>query len=108
MQFTISLSRIWQFYSMNFRISGIVELWGISTKLRYLLKISSDEKKIYYCELYSIVYGEIIFLNDNQYFYVYLYWGKCPLGHIPPPCKTLHKNFFKFFSFFILDVYCYK
>ena len=54
-----------------FRICGIVELWCNSTKLRYLLKVSSDQK-IYYCELYSIVYGEIIFLNDNQYFYVYL------------------------------------
>ena len=61
MQFILSLSRIWQFYSINFGICGIVELWGISTKLRYLLKVSSD----YYCELYSIVYGEIIFLNDN-------------------------------------------
>ena len=58
MQFILSLSRIWQFYSINFRICGIVELWGISTKLRYLLKI-------YYCELYSVVYGEIIFLNEN-------------------------------------------
>ena len=42
MQFILSLSRIWQFYSINFRICGIVELWGISTKLRYLLKVSSD------------------------------------------------------------------
>ena len=81
MQFILSLSRIWQFYSINFRICGIVELWGISTKLRYLLKVISDEK-IYYCELYSIVYGEIIFLNDNKYFCAYLYWGKCPISHI--------------------------
>ena len=46
-----------------------------------------------------------MFLNDNQYFYVYLYWGKCPLGHIraPPPCKSLHKIYL-----FILDEYCYK
>ena len=46
--------------------------------------------------LYSIVYGEIIFLNDNQYFYAYLYWGKCPLGHIrpPPPCKIITQIFF--------------
>ena len=73
MQFILSLSRICQFYSINFRICGIVELWGISTKLRYLLKVSSDKKKYYY-ELYSIVYGEIIFLNDNKYFYAYLYW----------------------------------
>ena len=42
MQFILSLSRILQFYSINFRICGIVELWGISTKLRYLLKVSSD------------------------------------------------------------------
>ena len=42
-----------------------------------------------------------MFLNDNQYFYVYLYWGKCLLGHIrPPPCKSLHKNFFNFFFIF--------
>ena len=36
-----------------------------------------------------------MFLNDNQYFYVYLYWGKCPLGHIRPPPLANHytKNF---------------
>ena len=50
--------------------------------------------------LYCIVYREIIFLNDNQYFYAYLYWGKCPLGHIRPPplAKSLHK-FFNYFYF---------
>ena len=80
MQFILSLSRIWQFYSINFRICGIVEL-------------------------YSIVYGEIMFLNDNQYFYVYLYWGKCPLGHIRPPplanhyTKFVFKFFYLYFSF---------
>ena len=42
-----------------------------------------------------------MFLNDNQYFYVYLYWGKCPLGQIrPPPCKSLPPKFFNFFYFF--------
>ena len=101
MQFILSLSRICQFYSINFRICGIVELWGISTKLRYLLKVSMRLKEIYYCELYSIVYGEIIFLNDNKYFYAYLYWGKCPLGHIRPPlAKALHNFFFQIFKFF--------
>ena len=36
-----------------------------------------------------------MFLNDNQYFYVYLYWGKCPLGQIrPPPCKSLPQKIF--------------
>ena len=33
----------------------------------------------------AMKYGEIMFLNDNQYLYVYLYWGKCPLGQIRPP-----------------------
>ena len=33
MQFNLYLSRICQFYSINFRICGIVELWGISTRV---------------------------------------------------------------------------
>ena len=49
--------------------------------MRYLNKTnihikSGDQKKIYYCELYSIVCCEIMFLNDNQYSYVSLYWKK--------------------------------
>ena len=41
-----------------------------------------------------------MFLNDNQYFYVYLYWGKCPLGHIRPPLQIItQKNFHFFFHF---------
>ena len=38
-------------------------------------------------------------------FYSYLYWGKCPLGHIRPPpfAKSLHKLFFS--KFFILFFY---
>ena len=44
---------------------------------------------------------EIIFLNDNQYFYAYLYWGKCPLGHIsPPPLQNHYTNFF--FNFYFI------
>ena len=39
-----SLSRIWQLYSVKFRICGVVELLS-----KYQLKI------IYYCKLYSIV-----------------------------------------------------
>ena len=49
-----------------------------------------------------------MFLNDNQYFYVYLYWGKCPLGHI---CSMLANHFPKTkkkIVFFILNLYCYK
>ena len=31
------------------------------------------------------------------YFYIYLYWGKCPLGHIRPlPCKIITYFFFHF------------
>ena len=46
--------------------------------------------------------------KDNQYFYVHLFWGKCPLGHIgpPPPLQiitqlhyTLH-NHYKLHFFF--------
>ena len=95
MQFILSLSRIWQFYSINFRICGIVELWGISTKLRYLLKVSSD---------YSIVYGEIIFLNDNQYFYAYLYGENAHFDiNAPPPLQNHYTNFFS--NFYILFFY---
>ena len=40
-------------------------------------------------------------LNDNQYFYVYLYWGKCPLGHVRPPLANHYtKKKFKFFILF--------
>ena len=56
-----------------------------------------------------------MFLNDNQYFYVYLNWGNAHWDrYAPPPCKSLHKkifnSFFQFFFslFFILDVYGYK
>ena len=62
MQFILSLSRIWQFYSINFRIC---EIMGYFDKTKTLIKSKERLKKIYYCELYSIVYGEIIFLNDN-------------------------------------------
>ena len=73
MQFILSLSRIWQLYSVMFRICGIM---GYFDKTKILIKSKYRLKKIYYCELYSIVYCEIMFFNDNQYFYVYLYWEK--------------------------------
>ena len=103
MQFPFFVSHLSN--SINFRICGIVELWDISTKLRYLLKVSSDKKK-YIIVNYIVLYREIIFLNDNKYFYAYLYWGKCPLGWQ----KHYTIFFFKFIYlfFFILDVYCYK
>ena len=43
-----------------------------------------------------------MFLNDNQYFYAYLYWEKCPLGQIrPPPLQIITQKFFPiFFSHF--------
>ena len=49
-----------------------------------------------------------MFLNDNQYFYVYLYWGKCILGHIRRdhffsyPLQIITQKFFIYF--FISDV----
>ena len=50
---------------------------------------------------------KFIFLNDNQYFYAYLYWGKCPLGHIrPPPCKIITQIFFKFFFILFFHFRC--
>ena len=40
-----------------------------------------------------------MFLNDNQHLYVYLYWGKCPFGHICPMIannyRKIKKNLFK-------------
>ena len=42
-----------------------------------------------------------MFLNDNQYFYVYLYWGKCPLGQIrPPPLQIMTQKLKQFFFHF--------
>ena len=78
---------------------------GYFDKTKILIK-SKRLKKIYYCELYSIVYGEIIFLNDNQYFYAYLYWGKCPLGHIrpPPPLQNHYTHFFFPFRYILLQI----
>ena len=40
-----------------------------------------------------------MFLNDNQYFYVY--WGKCPLGHIRPPLVNHYTEIFSNFFYFI-------
>ena len=47
-----------------------------------------------------------MFLNDNQYFYVYLL-GKMPIGTYTPPLAN-HYTKKKIIFFFILDVYCYK
>ena len=77
-------------------------IMGYFDRTKILIKSKERLKKIYYCELYSIVYGEITFLNDNQYFCAYLYWGKCPLGHIRPPCKIITQIFFKFFLNFCI------
>ena len=46
-----------------------------------------------------------MFLNDNQYFYVYLYWAKCPLGHIPLQIITQKKiSFFFHFRCILLQI----
>ena len=55
---------------------------------------------------YSIVYGEIIFLNDNKYFYAYLYWGKCPLGHIRPSWQKHYTIFFSNLFYFFFHFRC--
>ena len=47
-----------------------------------------------------------MFLNDNQYFYVYLYWGKCPLGHIRPPPANHYTKFFKYFFYIFFRFRC--
>ena len=40
-----------------------------------------------------------MFLNDNQYFYVYLYWREKPSG-ILYACKSIPKIFCNFFLLF--------
>ena len=42
------------------------------------------------------MYSEIMYLNDNLYFYVYLYWGKSSVGYIymSHACKPIPKNVF--------------
>ena len=79
-------------------------------KTKILIKSKQRLKKIYYCELYSIVYGEIIFLNDNKIFLCIFILGKMTIGtYTPPPGKIITQIFFQFFFYyFILDVYCYK
>ena len=48
-----------------------------------------------------------MFLNDNQYFYVYFYCGKCSLGQIrPPPCKSLPQKILKIFLLFFFHFRC--
>ena len=44
-----------------------------------------------------------MFLNDNQYFYVYLYWGKSQMGHI---CPMLPNQYAKIFSLFFFHFKC--
>ena len=48
-----------------------------------------------------------MFLNDNQYFNVYLYWGKSKMGHICPMLANQYPKINSIF-FFILNVDCYK
>ena len=41
-----------------------------------------------------------MFLNDNQYFYVYIYIGEMPKGrYMSHTCKSIPKNSANFFSF---------
>ena len=50
-----------------------------------------------------------MFLNDNQYFYVYLYWGKSPVGHICPIfafIESITNNIFNSFSFVFFHFTC--
>ena len=50
---------------------------------------------------------KLYFLNDNQYFYVYLYWGKCPLGHIRPlPLQIITQNLFLIFFILFFHFRC--
>ena len=42
-----------------------------------------------------------MFINDNQYFYVYLYRGKSQMGHI---CPMLANQYLKIFSIFFLFI----
>ena len=45
-----------------------------------------------------------MFLNDNQYFNVYLYWGEKPSGtYMFHACKSIPKNIFTFSFFFVFS-----
>ena len=46
-----------------------------------------------------------MFLNDNQHFYVYLYWGKSQIGHI---CPMLANQYPKIFSIFYIHFFLFK
>ena len=60
-------------------------------KSRYRLKKNVIAK-------YIVLYIVKLCFNDNQYFYVYLYWGKSQMGHI---CPMLANQYTKIFSIFI-------
>ena len=40
-----------------------------------------------------------MFLNDNQYLYAYLYWGKSLKGHICPMLANQYPKIFTIFFF---------
>ena len=44
-----------------------------------------------------------MFINDFQYFYVYLYWGKSQMGHI---CPMLANQYPKIFSILYFQFKC--
>ena len=71
-------------------------------KSRYRLKKNVIAK-------YIVLYIVKLCFNDNQYFYVYLYWGKSQMGHYNVPCLQINtQKYFQFLFFSILTVYCYK
>ena len=45
-----------------------------------------------------------MFLNDNQDFYVYLYWGKRQIGHICPMLANQYPKFFFHFKSILLQI----
>ena len=73
---------------------------GYLDKTKILIKSKYRLKK-YIIANYIVLYNcESMFLKDNQYFYVCLFWGKAKWDiYVPYACKSI---------FFILNVYCYK
>ena len=70
---------------------GYLEKTKILFKSKYRLKTYIIANYIV-----TIVYCEIMFLNDNQDFYVYLYWGKRQMGHICPMLANQYQIIFSF------------
>ena len=47
-----------------------------------------------------------MFLNDNQYFYVYLYWGKSQMGLMCPMLANQYPEIFSIYCYYFFYFKC--